>query len=263
MRSNPVKATLRQGGKTLGTWLSLASPIAARFLARTPFDWLTVDVEHSPVHWESTAACIAHVADVGGVPLVRVPAGKHDHIKRALDAGAFGVVVPMVMDRAEAEACVAACRYPPTGNRSVGGSLHALNFDAAPAEYFSRANDEILVVLQCEHIEAVRRADDIFSVPGIDAIFVGPNDLRASMRRKDGNDPSPVEFEAALTEIRQACDRCGVAPGLHVISAKEAQRRFDEGWRFLALGSDLSMMLAAAASDLEQLGRSGKRAANY
>src|SRR5215203_4906266 len=128
MRQNLVKFRLWQGGSTVGTLLSLASPMAARFLARTPFDWLTVDVEHSPADWETTATAIAHIADAGGVPLVRIPAGKHDHIKRALDAGAFGVVVPMVMDRPEAERCVAACKYPPTGNRSVGGSLHAVNF---------------------------------------------------------------------------------------------------------------------------------------
>jgi 4-hydroxy-2-oxoheptanedioate aldolase len=263
MRSNLVKAQLRAGGSTVGTWLSLASPMAARFLARTPFDWLTIDVEHSPADWETTATAIAHVADSGGVPLVRVPAGKHDHIKRALDAGAFGVVVPMVMDRAEAERCVAACKYPPAGNRSVGGSLHAINFDASPAEYFAKADDEILVVLQCEHIDAVRRADEIFSVPGIDAIFVGPNDLRASMRSNDGLDPSPEDFEAALQEIRKACDRCGVAPGLHVFSAKDAELRLQEGWRFLALGSDLSLMLSAAAADLSFLGRTGRSTANY
>jgi len=109
----------------------------------------------------------------------------------------------------------------------------------------------------------VRRADEIFSVPGIDAIFVGPNDLRASMRNKDGADPSLEEFEAALTAIREACDRCKVAPGLHVFSAKDAERRLKEGWRFIALGSDLSLMLAAAASDLAYLGRSGKNTANY
>jgi 4-hydroxy-2-oxoheptanedioate aldolase len=263
MRANPVKARLREGGSTIGTWLSLASPLAARFLARTSFDWLTVDVEHSPVDWETAATIFGHVAEAGGVPLVRVPAGKHDHIKRALDSGAFGVVVPMVMDRVEAERCVAASKYPPIGDRSVGGSLHALNFDAEPAEYFSRANDEILAVLQCEHIEAVRRADEIFSAPGIDAIFVGPNDLRASMRSAGGADPSAEEFESALETIRLACDRHGVAPGLHVFSIESARERLDQGWRFIALGSDLSLMLEAAGTGLTALGRNGRKAANY
>jgi 4-hydroxy-2-oxoheptanedioate aldolase len=263
MRSNPVKAALRSGRSSVGTWLSLASPIAARFLARTSFDWLTIDVEHSPIDWETTATIIGHIADAGGVPLVRVPAGRHDHVKRALDAGSFGIVVPMVMDRRHAQACVAACKYPPAGDRSVGGSLHALNFDATPIEYFSRANDEVLVVLQCEHIDAVRKADEIFSVPEIDAVFVGPNDLRASMRTRDGVDPSPADFESALQTIREACDRYGVAPGLHVFSSSEAARRLEEGWRFVALASDLSMMLADADAHLSVLGRQKRATANY
>src|SRR6185437_17176092 len=101
-----------------------------------------------------------------------------------------GVVVPMVNSRAEAEAAVAACLYPPVGNRSVGGSVHALNFQTTAPDYFAHANEELLIVLQCEHIQAVEDADAIFSVPGIDAIFVGPNDLAASMRSKDGKPPS-------------------------------------------------------------------------
>jgi 4-hydroxy-2-oxoheptanedioate aldolase len=262
-RTNTAKDMLRRGEFTVGTWLSLANPTAARFLVRQPFDWLTVDVEHSPVSWETTATMLAHIADAGGVPLVRVPAGRHDHLKRALDAGAFGVVVPMVMDRAEAEACIAACKYPPVGDRSVGGALHALNFEAAPHEYYARANDEILVVLQCEHIAAVHRADEIFSAPGLDAVFVGPNDLRASMRDAAGADPSVEDFEDALRRIREACVRCGVAPGLHCFSAKEVARRRTEGWRFVALASDLAFMTAAAERDLADLGRTTKTTANY
>src|SRR5207253_9992900 len=115
---------------------------------------------------------------------------RHDHIKRVLANGAHGIVVPMVNSREEAVAAVAAAKYPPAGNRSVGGSVHALNFAATANDYYARANDEILVVLQCEHIQAVEHADSIFSVPGIDAIFVGPNDLAASMRSPDGKPPS-------------------------------------------------------------------------
>jgi 4-hydroxy-2-oxoheptanedioate aldolase len=260
---NSAKRKLREGRCTVGTWLSLVSPIAARFLARQAFDWLTVDMEHSPVDWTDAAVMLSHIADVGGVPLVRVPAGRHDHIKRALDAGAFGVVVPMVMNRAEAMACIAACQYPPTGNRSVGGSLHALNFNQSPSEYYAKANDEILVVLQCEHIDAVDRADEIFSCPGIDAVFVGPNDLSASMRDRHGNPPTPESFELSLQRIREACDRHHVAAGIHCFSVREIQKRQAEGWRFLALGSDLSFMVQAIRQDLEQLGRTSNTSANY
>src|SRR6516162_7127495 len=104
----------------------------------------------------------ASVADAGCTALARVPANRHDHIKRVLDNGAMGVVVPMVNSREEAEAAVAACLYPPVGNRSVGGSVHALNFDCTATEYYAKANEELLVVLQCEHIVAVENADAIF-----------------------------------------------------------------------------------------------------
>lgn len=264
MRKNPVKGLLAEGRPSVGTWLSLASPIASRFLARSGFHWLTVDIEHSPVDWETAATMFGHVADAGCVPLARVPAGRHDYIKRVLDNGAFGFVAPMIMSRAEAEHCVAAAKHPPVGNRSIGGSLHALNLQAAPQEYYARFNDEVLVILQCEHIDAVRRADEIFSVPGIDAIFVGPNDLAASMRTPDGAEPSPAALEEVLAEILAACRRNRVAPGLHCFSAEDVQRRIAQGWQFLALGSDLALMTRAAKQELGQLDLAPLRqVANY
>src|SRR6516164_5800813 len=193
MRKNPVKQALRSGKPSVGTWLSLGSITASRFLARCGFAWLTVDIEHSLVDWETAAHMFATIADAGGTALARVPSNRHDHIKRVLDNGAHGVVVPMVNSRAEAEHAVAAALYPPAGNRSVGGSVHALNFRATANDYYARANDELLIALQCEHIKAVEDADAIFSVPGIDTIFVGPNDLAASMRSKEGRPASAEE----------------------------------------------------------------------
>src|SRR5262245_66267992 len=111
MRNNPVKDALRRGEPQVGTWLTLASPFAARFLARSGFPWLTVDLEHSPADWETAALMFASIADAGCVPLARVPCNAHDHIKRALDSGAQGIVVPMVNTPEEAAAAVAAARY--------------------------------------------------------------------------------------------------------------------------------------------------------
>src|SRR5947209_10256208 len=148
MRKNSVKQALRAGKPSLGTWLSLGNITAARFLARAGFAWLTVDIEHSLVDWETATHIFATVADAGCTALARVPANRHDHIKRVLDNGAMGVVVPMVNTREEAEAAVAACLYPPLGNRSVGGSVHALNFGTTAPDYFAHANEELLIVLQ-------------------------------------------------------------------------------------------------------------------
>src|SRR5471032_2198654 len=166
MRPNAVKQLLKAGQPAVGTWLSLGSITAARFLARSGFSWLTVDLEHSLVDWETATHMFASIADAGCVALARVPANRHDHIKRVLDNGAMGVVVPMVNTREEAEAAVAACLYPPRGNRSVGGSVHALNFGTTANDYYAHVNDELLIVLKCEHIASVENADAIFSVPG-------------------------------------------------------------------------------------------------
>src|SRR5207249_6034693 len=190
------------------------------------------DVEHSRVDWETAAHMFAAIADAGCTALARVPANRHDHIKRVLDNGAHGIVVPMVNSREEALAAVAAAKYPPAGNRSVGGSMHALNFGTTANDYYAHANDEILVVLQCEHIRAVEDADSIFSVPGIDAIFVGPNDLASSMRSKDGKPPSAEATNRAMKHTLETCRKHKVPAGLHCLTAEEAKVRIEEGWQF-------------------------------
>jgi 4-hydroxy-2-oxoheptanedioate aldolase len=254
MRSNPVKRALKAGQPSVGSWLSLGSITASRFLARAGFEWLTVDIEHSLVDWETATHMFASIADPGCIALARVPSNRHDHIKRVLDNGAHGIVVPMVNSREEAQAAVAACLYPPAGNRSVGGSVHALNFGGTAPDYYARANDELLIVLQCEHIQAVENADAIFSVPGIDAIFVGPNDLAASMRGPDGRPPSGEATAQVMKRILDACRRHGVAPGLHCTSGEEARHRIEEGWQFVAIASELRLMLNGVNEVLGKLG---------
>ncbi len=254
MRANAVKKALRAGQPSVGTWLSLGSIPAARFLARAGFAWLTIDIEHSLVDWETTAHMLGAIADAGCTALARVPSNRHDHIKRVLDNGAHGIVVPMVNSREEALAAVAAARYPPVGTRSVGGSLHVLNFDTTANEYYARADGEILVVLQCEHIRAVEDADAIFSVPGIDAIFVGPNDLAASMRGRDGSPPGGEATARAMRHVLETCRKHHVAPGLHCADAAEARARIAEGWQFVAVGSELRMMLDGAEEAVRTVG---------
>jgi 4-hydroxy-2-oxoheptanedioate aldolase len=254
MRPNPVKKALREGKPSVGTWLSLGSITAARFMARSGFAWLTTDIEHSLVDWETATHMFAAIADAGCTALARVPANRHDHIKRVLDNGAHGIVVPMVNTRAEAEHAVAAALYPPAGNRSVGGSAHALNFGTSAADYFAHANDELLIILQCEHIQAVENADAIFSVPRIDAIFVGPNDLAASMRSADGRPPSGEATKKALDHNLATCKKHKVAAGIHCFSAEEVNHRAEEGWQFIAIGSELKMMLNGASMEVQKLG---------
>jgi 4-hydroxy-2-oxoheptanedioate aldolase len=260
MRANPVKRALKSGQPSVGTWLSLGSIVASRFLARAGFSWLTVDIEHTHVDWETATHMFATIADAGCTVLARVPANRHDHIKRVLDNGAHGIVVPMVNSRQEALDAVSAAQYPPVGTRSVGGSVHALNFATTAIDYFNHADQEILIVLQCEHIQAVENADSIFSVPGIDAIFVGPNDLAANMRSKDGKPPSAAATAEAMKHVLATCKKYGVAAGVHCFSPDEVKARIEEGWQFLAINSELRMMLEGVGNVVERLGLKPARA---
>lgn len=264
MKTNPVKQKLRSGQPTFGTWLSLGDLYATRVMARLGFDWLTLDLEHSAIDWSQAAMIFAAVADAGGVPLARVPRGSHDLIKRVLDAGAWGIVVPMVDTVEQAREAIAAAKYPPQGNRSVGGGMHAMNFAATPSEYYARANDEILVVLQTESPQGVENAPQIYALPGCDAIFVGPNDLRAQMRNL-GGEPTDAQFEAMLQRIIAVGKQTNCPTGMHVFDVASAQRRAREGMQFIAVGSELSLMTAQATAVLRELrgGGSGADVARY
>jgi 4-hydroxy-2-oxoheptanedioate aldolase len=253
MKTNPVKRKLREGQPTFGTWLSLGDLYATRTLARLGFDWLTLDIEHSAIDWSQAAMLFAAIADAGCVPLARVPQGTHDYIKRVLDAGAWGIVVPMVDSVEQAKAAISAAKYPPAGTRSVGGGMHAMNFAASSSEYYAKANDEILVVLQTESPRGVENGPAIYALAGVDAIFIGPNDLRAQMRGPHGRDPTPQEHEAMIQRVIQIGRQVGTPTGIHVMDAAAALDRVKQGMQFMAIGSDLRMMAQQARQILTEL----------
>src|SRR5437870_1585619 len=155
MKQNHARAKLKRGEPSVGTWLTLPDTVSALLMARVGFDWLTVELEHTPVTFETAAQSFGIIAASGVVPLARVPWNTGENIKRVLDTGAWGIIVPMVNSRAEAEAAVAAARYAPLGARTIGGQLHAANFGTDAATYYAKANEEILVVLMAEHIDAI------------------------------------------------------------------------------------------------------------
>lgn len=265
MRTNPVKRKLQAGQPSYGTWLSLGDLYATRVMARLGWDWLTLDLEHSAIDWSQAAMIFAAIADAGGVPLARVPRGTHELIKRVLDAGAWGIVVPMVNTVEEAVTAIRAAKYPPVGNRSLGGGMHSLNFDASSGEYFKRANDEILVILQTESPQGVDNAEEIYALPGVDAIFVGPVDLRANMRRPDGSEASDDEFESLLARVVAAGKKTGTPTGMHTMDVAAARARAEQGMQFIAVGSELRLMTQKATETLQALepGRRDKDIARY
>jgi len=265
MKTNPVKEKLRQGKPTFGTWLSLGNLHASRVLARSGFEWLTLDIEHSAFDWSQAAMIFAAVADAGCVPLARVPEGDHYCIKRVLDAGAWGIVVPMVDTLQQARVAIAAAKYPPVGNRSVGGGMHALNFATTAGEYYERANDEILVVLQTESPTGVKNAEAIYSLPGCDAVFIGPVDLRFNMRTPDGRMPTPEEHEAMVQRVIWAGKKVGTPTGMHVMDPETALKRAEQGMQFIAVASDLRMLVAKSQEFITTLWpkQAGKDLARY
>jgi 4-hydroxy-2-oxoheptanedioate aldolase len=246
MKTNPVKRLLKTGKPSFGTWLSLGDLYATRVMARSGFDWLTLDMEHSPIDWSQAAAVFSSIAEAGCVPLCRVPQGTHFYIKRALDAGAWGIVVPMVDSVEQAQVAIRAAKYPPEGNRSLGGGMQALNFETSGAEYFRQANDEILVILQTESAVGLANAEAIYALPGIDAIFVGPVDLRAHSRGADGKEPSDEQFEAMLAKVVEVGKKTGTPTGMHCMEPKAALARAEQGMQFIALGSELRFMTQKA-----------------
>lgn len=246
MKTNPVKRKLRDGEPTFGTWLSLGDLYATRTLARLGFDWLTLDIEHSAIDWSQATMLFGAIADAGCVPLARVPQGSHDYIKRVLDAGAWGIVVPMVDTVQQGQTAISAAKYPPLGTRSVGGGMHAMNFAATVSEYHKQANNEILVVLQTESPRGVENAPDIYSLPGVDAIFIGPVDLQAQMRDAEGRDPTPEQHEAMIQRVIETGRQVGTPTGIHTMSAEAALSRAQQGMQFLAIGSDLRLMTEQA-----------------
>jgi len=245
VRTNPLKSKLLQGKPAFGTWLTLGDESVTRILAKRGFDWLTVDLEHAAVDWKTAASLVGWIAESGAVPLVRVPWNDPAYIKRALDLGAFGLVIPMVNTPDEAAAAVRAAKYPPVGDRSAGRGLQTLTFQASFQDYLSQANDAIFIAAQIESGQTVRRAGAIAAVPGIDALFIGPNDLRLRLHEREPTVP-PEAFDTAVRQVIHAAKEAGCAAGIHAADPHEARRYADQGMTFIAVGSDLAMFEAEA-----------------
>ena len=161
----------------VGIWQSIPQPMISRYLALMGWDWVILDMQHGSMGWETAYQCIHAVRQGGARPLVRTEIGSPTQVERALDLGAGGVVVPMVKSVETARALARAAKYPPLGERSLGGD----NYLHYGADYFERANEETLLLVQMEHRDAVERAEEIMALPGVDGCFVGPVDLALSL----------------------------------------------------------------------------------
>lgn len=247
VRPNSVKRQLRAGEPSIGTFMALGSTLGAEQLAHVGFDWLLIDQEHGAIDAPLMQSLLQSISTTGTIPLVRVPEVEGPWVGRALDAGAYGVIVPMVEDRADAEAAVAAARYPPLGIRGIGGSRTRLY---GGADYVQRANDEILLVVEIESARGVENAREILSVKGVDAYFIGSGDLCASLGLPHTWEPDFPEYWAAIEAVQRAADEAGVPHGIHTSQGRVAAM-IERGYRFIAVGFDVSFMASAAAAALQ------------
>jgi 4-hydroxy-2-oxoheptanedioate aldolase len=252
MRPNHTLALLRAGKPALGMWFSSGQPLLARLLAfQGCMDWIMIDGEHTPIDANAASLCAGFIADTSQghcTPLMRVAAGSVDQIKRALDGGAQGVLVPLVNSAAQAAEIVQHAKFPPQGARGNGGMLPHIGYGTARGVYSEHANAETMVAIQIETREAVDNIDAILSVPGIDSAFIGPNDLHISygMAPTYWTPDGPVH--AAMLRVLNACKRHNVIAGILSANPAQAKARLADGFQFVGMGSDVSLMMNAVGA---------------
>ncbi len=247
-----LKSRLSRSEITIGSWVTLGHPSIAEIMAAAGFDWLVLDMEHSVLELGEVQAII-QVLDAKQCPaIVRLTSNHPDQIKRVMDAGATGVMVPMIKSAADAKAAVNGVYYPPRGQRGVG-LARAQGYGNSFQAYRQWLEENAVIVAMIEHVDAVRNIDDILAVPGIDAYIIGPYDLSGSMGRPgDLNHP---DVQTAIAQVLEAGRRAGKPGGIHVIEPdlEALQQRIQAGFNFLGYGLDIRILDAICRTHLQNI----------
>ncbi len=245
-----LKEKLVNNKLSLGSWVTIPSTDVIEILSSAGFDWLCIDMEHSSIDLEMAKLLILTIQANNMKALVRVPKNEEVVIKRVLDSGADGIIVPMVKTKEDAIQAVAFAKYPPVGKRGVG-LYRAQNYGIGFKKYKKWVDEEIVIIAQIEHIEAVKNIEDILQVDGIDGTIVGPNDLSGSMGY-------PGEYyrddvKKAILDIKLACEKFNKPYGFHVIESdpSKLQARIDEGCTFLAYSLDFFFLGDSARNGMK------------
>ncbi len=246
MRENTLKTKWARGEATVNGWLAIPSAFSAEVMAHQGFDSLTVDMQHGVVDYQTAVTMLQAIATTPVMPLARVPWNDPALLMKTLDAGVYGVICPMISTRAQAEAMVAACKYPPRGYRSFGPVRASIY---AGTDYGDHANADILVIPMIETAQALENLDEILSVPGVDAVYVGPADLSLALGCKPRLDQTDAPVVEAQRKIVAACKRHGVVAGIHNNTAAYALKMAAEGYQLLTLASDSRFLAAKAAEE--------------
>jgi 4-hydroxy-2-oxoheptanedioate aldolase len=251
---NKMKQALKEGKVVFGPMVSeIRSPGIALLFAQAGFDFFFIDMEHSCFTMETMSDMIL-AGRAAGIPAIVRPSSRksHEYLSRPLDIGASGLLVPQIQSRQEAENVVAWCRYFPMGERGMALSRQHTFFEAGTtSETMKQLNEEVLIALQIEHRDAVENLPDILSVPGIDAAFVGPEDLAASLG-KPGQTSHP-DVEQAVRRVIAVCRDKGIISGIHTGSVDKAKYWIDQGMKFVGFGTDIKLILQVCKSSVKEL----------
>lgn len=255
MRPNETTRKLRAGEPALGIMVSTVSTLAAEAVANAGFDWVMVDMQHGEPDLADLGRILQAISTTGSTPFARVASNDFMAIGRALDLGAYGIVVPLVNTPAQARAAVQAAKYPPLGGRSMGPFRASIY---GGDNYFAEANDTHALFVMIESVEAVKNIREIVATEGVEGCYIGPNDLSITHGAAPGGDqgtPLADHVEEAIATVLAACQAAGKPAGIHVGNAGAANRRLKQGFRFVSISNDLTLMRAAVASELRAVER--------
>jgi len=249
-RENWLKSRLRAGKKSLGCWLAMGSPAAAEIIGLAGFDFALIDLEHGPGEYENAVAQMQAMSAAPTTALVRVPTNDQIHIRRALDAGAEGIMVPMVETAEEAAAAVAACRFPPRGIRGSATSIvRAANYGMAEADYIDRFEDNLLILCQIETLKGIENIGEIAGVEGVDLLFVGPSDISTVMGYARQRDHADVK--AMLARVEAEIKATGKWMGTVPRYGMSPPELFALGYDMVSGGSDSGHIRKVAAEQMK------------
>lgn len=243
MRPNRLREIWAQGGAVINGWLAIANSFSAETMAHQGWDSLTIDLQHGVVDYAGMVPMLQAISTTNTVPVVRVPWLEPGIIMKTLDAGAYGVICPMVNTRADAEKLVAYTHYAPQGTRSFG-PVRALLYGGA--DYPQHANDTIVAFAMIETAQALDNLDDILATPGLDAIYIGPSDLSLALGCKPAFDDLDPKAAEAVQHILNRAKAHGVVAGCHNGTPEAALKRIAMGFQFVTISSDARLMAAGA-----------------
>ena len=250
MRPNRIKQMWREGKFVTMGWLSVSHGFTAEVMARQGFDTLCVDMQHGTTDMNDVWPMLQAISQTDCVPVVRVPWNDPPTIMKALDLGAYGIIVPLINTAEDAAKAVAACRYPPVGMRS-SGPVRAVHYGGS--DYLAKANDEIVIMAMIETKQGIENLDAICATPGLDAVYIGPADLSFALGLPPrGDNPDPLHL-ATCDKIRDAAHKHSIKAVMHCASAAFAAGAVKRGFDMVMLTSDLSCMVAGARLQLDEL----------